>query len=252
MDTSTEYTLYGDVSGDHFNNLHNVKTIYWRGGDVIKKGTIPDRRVVVFLPEGYPISGVGDNFPKQVAVVLHVSSINVGCKPNRDTYFTWSDHYTKRVNGFKDIEYDSMNRWIRVHGAGICINKFSDYWRDYESDEEELVDDGKGITISQYNASFFEQGRNRSFEDIKPVLDLEETNRLMRESEEVRRDAMTEAEAIAIRCREDMESLSREGMLLPDFKLEYPIDKICVPDIVARYLSHLKVVGDGKKVVISK
>ena len=243
MDTSTEYTLYGDVSGDHFNNIHNVKTIYWRGGDVIKKGTIPDRRVVVFLPEGYPISGIGENLPKQVAIVLHVSSIEQNCKPDRGVWFTWSDHYTKRPNGFKDIEYDSMNRWIYENGNRNGINKFSDYWRDNE----------RGVTIAQYNASFDQRREecDRSFENIKPVMDLDETNRLMRESEEVRRDATQEAEDIAHRCRDDMGSLSREGMLLPDFKLEYPINRICVPDIVARYLPHLKVIGEGKKVVIS-
>ena len=264
---------------DHLTKLH---TIWWGVNmmDPIEPGTIPDRPIVLFMPEHYPHQ-IGDTVPAIVAVCIHTGSVYFSRPsnlPTRSIFFSYAGGSCYsfptglHISTFQCSEYD-CNGAIAVYRSpdnvfkptgSPGIDTFSDYW-DAVSETEPIsphlkrkhdwsLMTYKERTLEQIFTSMAVSKQSAPIEPtptgppkIKPVLDYARLQELKCTSDKVALERLSaEALSLSIKIKSEIEQASTDGTLSSYFYSHavLPSDAKLV-DMVREYLPCLNITLNG-------
>ena len=237
-----------------FDVFPDLKTIYWNKAPL---DSLPNRELVVFLPEDYSHSI--KNIPEAVAVVAHSSYVTAELEHNTDlvTLFLWDngEDPSKLLflmgghrNTFKDPIYDHKDNWI------ICVKRVNNEFRFASPEGMSFADYWKKEEITESVITKQSEPRIKEIVTAQTIIDMRKA------IEEERLNASNvKALDLANKIKEDLNFIFKYGYLngrtcnLTEGEIYYHLtgDWEAIYDRLVRHVPGLKVSRKDHRVTVT-
>lgn len=251
--TFIELPNIASIPKGFFDVFPDLKAIYWNEAPL---NSLPNRELVVFLPEDYSHSIA--NIPEAVAVVAHSSYVDhkLGLNTDLVTLFLWEysedpDNLLLLMGGhrntFKDPIYDRKGNWIicakRVNNEFRFASpegmSFADYWK-----KEEIIE---SVITKQSEPHIEEIVTAQTIIDMRKAVEEERLNA-----------SNVKALDLANKIKEDLNFIFKYGYLngrscnLAAGEIYYPLtgDREAIYDRLVRHVPGLKVSRKDDRVTV--